>query len=363
MWYLLLLLIHIFSATKESFIDFEKNAQDFVLETKQIFIPAYKGAFNPSIVRWQDKILLSFRVRDEHMISTFEVGLVWLNDDLSIASTPQILKLIDNPTEYSQIQDPRFIVQNEKLFIIYNNFITYQDTPTRRMFIAEVHYENDKFSVKNPQCLHPFEGCSKRWEKNWAPFIYNDTILFAYSLSPHRIVQPLVTGECVTVHNTESSIHWALGELRGGTPAMLDGDEYLAFFHTSHKVASTHSNGKQMPHYFMGAYTFSVQPPFNITRISPEPIVGKNFYNGPAHNTWKPLRVVFPMGYIMDEDYIWISYGRQDFEVWIAKIDKKGLYKSLVPCKSQGSVAIKKNDIDGSIYKDTTQFDPQENCL
>jgi predicted GH43/DUF377 family glycosyl hydrolase len=59
--------------------------------------------------------------------------------------------------------------------------------------------------------------------------------------------------------------------------------------------------------------------------------VGTAFYTEPYYTTWKPLRVVFPMGYVFDGDYIWLAYGRQDFEIWVAKIDKKLLYESLMP--------------------------------
>jgi predicted GH43/DUF377 family glycosyl hydrolase len=258
---------------------------------------------------------------------------VWLDNEFNIASKPMLLKIIqDKPSQFSQTQDPRLITIHDRLYVIFNNFLKIGDISTRRMFIAEVKYDHDTFSIKNPLCLHPFQGWSSRWEKNWVPFVYNDTLLLAYGLIPHRIVQPLVTGECITVASAHSPMYWDWGELRGGTPGILDGDEYIAFFHSSIKMATTQSNGKAMPHYFMGAYTYSSKPPFTITRYSKTPIIGKNFYNGPAHNTWKPLRVVFPMGCIIDDKYIWVSYGRQDFEVWIAKFDKKGLYQSLVPC-------------------------------
>jgi predicted GH43/DUF377 family glycosyl hydrolase len=81
----------------------------------------------------------------------------------------------------------------------------------------------------------------------------------------------------------------------------------------------------------MGAYTFSPEPPFEVTRISPSPIVGKNFYHGVTHRTWKPLRVVFPGGFVSDEKHVWIVYGRQDHEVWAAKLDKQKLLQSLIP--------------------------------
>lgn len=44
-------------------INLEDIAHDYVLETKQIMLPQYPHAFNPSIVRWRGKILLSFQSR------------------------------------------------------------------------------------------------------------------------------------------------------------------------------------------------------------------------------------------------------------------------------------------------------------
>ncbi len=82
----------------------------------------------------------------------------------------------------------------------------------------------------------------------------------------------------------------------------------------------------------MGAYTFSASPPFEITKISQEPIVGQNFYDGEYYKPyWVPVRCIFPCGFIIEDLYIYISYGRQDHEIWIAKLDKKALLMSLVP--------------------------------
>ena len=89
-----------------------------------------------------------------------------------------------------------------------------------------------------------------------------------------------------------------------------------------------------MTHYFMGAYLFQDQPPFAIEKISPMPIISPDFYKGPNHKTWKPLRVIFPCGFIYDENFIWVSYGRQDHEAWLIKLDRKKLMKSLIPFNS-----------------------------
>lgn len=333
---LVILITTLISAThlKAELLNLEAHPQDFILETKEIIIPGFPGAFNASVVRWQGSLLLCFRVR-RNTVSTFEMGLVWLDENFNPISRPCVLDIRnDNPDCKSQKQDPRLIVYHEKLYILYSDFIKLGNMITRRMFISKLHQENDCFFIDSPVCIHPFEGWSSRWEKNWTPFVHQDDLLLAYGLLPHRIFQPsLTSGTCTTHSSTQSLINWTWGELRGGTPALKDGDEYIAFFHSSIHLATVHSQGKKIAHYLMGAYTFSAQPPFEITRISPTPIVGKKFYSeSPHYATWKPLHVVFPMGCIMDENYIWVTYGKQDFEIWVARMDKKLLKNSLVPC-------------------------------
>ncbi len=96
-------------------------------------------------------------------------------------------------------------------------------------------------------------------------------------------------------------------------------------------MATAQSQGKSIKHYFFGAYTFDSCPPFSISGVSSSPIVGKDFYSGPEYKTVKPLRVVLPCGFVFYDHYVWVVYGKQDHEVWVAKLCKKGLYASLVP--------------------------------
>lgn len=160
--------------------------------------------------------------------------------------------------------------------------------------------------------------------------------MLGYSLLPHCIFHPIFgTGACETVASTQSDFSWDWGVPRGGTQALLDGDHYLAFFHSWKDLPSAQSNGRKISHYVMGAYTFQAHPPFAITAMSPEPIVAENFYRPPYHRTWKPMRCVFPAGMIINENDVWISYGRQDHEIWIAKLDKEKLLQSLVPVTAE----------------------------
>jgi hypothetical protein len=85
----------------------------------------------------------------------------------------------------------------------------------------------------------------------------------------------------------------------------------------------------------MGAYSFEKHPPFAITAIRQTPIIGNNFYHGPEYKMTKPCCVVFPCGLVLDDHYVWVVFGRQDHEIWMAKLDKKGLYDSMIPATSK----------------------------
>ena len=319
-----------------NFVDLEEMAQDFVLETQKIDLPGYPNAFNPSIVRWQGRVLFSFRTYNPVNRYADQIGLVWLNDHFQVSDKPQLLAIpwLD-PSETVKRQDPRLVTISNHLFIVYNNVL--KDSLIRRMVFAQIHFDGRFFTVDQPECILSFDQEDpKKSEKNWVPFDYQDHLLLARFINPHWILEPIygtVAGHLIA--STQCMCSWKWGELRGGTPGQLIDGEYLAFFHSSVNIPTVHSKGKVIQHYFMGAYTFAAEPPFQLTRISPCPIVGKRFYEGKEYRTWKPLHVVFPGGFVSDEENIWIAYGRQDHEVWIVKLDKKKLFSSLIPVSQQ----------------------------
>ncbi|HSW86844.1 MAG TPA: hypothetical protein VLG49_05020 [Rhabdochlamydiaceae bacterium] len=318
--------------------DLEKMIQPFVLETKKIEITCCPGAFNPTITRWNGGILLGFRIRNLKTGATNQIGLNWMDENFNLLGPAQLLNMpVGHLCEVSKLQDPRLISIDDRLYVSFSEMMEgVFDRDIRRMYVAEVIHDGKYFHTNNPSCFTSYEGENpQRWEKNWITFDYNGNLMMIYSPIPHRIFRPLLgKGKCETIASSWASVQWPWGQLRGGTPALKIGNEYLSIFHSSKYMKSKQSLGKNIAHYFMGAYTFSAEPPFEITRISKTPIVGKDFYNGPAYKTWKPLRVVFPCGLIADDNYLWIAYGKQDYEIWIAKIDKKALLESLVPVTS-----------------------------
>lgn len=320
-------------------LDLNEMAAPFIEETKQIVIPGYPDAFNPSIVEWKGKLLLSFRIRCPKTKSTNQIGFVWLDKEFTVISKPK--KLIHNlaGATLSMTQDPRLVKCGGELFLVCNDSFSLPVGNIRRMIIGKLTIDKKNFTLKEEQYLLQFEGeKSSRHEKNWVPFVYSEEgqekVLLAQTLSPHDIVAPKGSSSSWDPYSLSSEpISWGWGELRGGTPALLTGSDYLAFFHSSVEIATIQSKGKKMQHYFMGAYTFRSAPPFEITHISSQPIVGPDFYTGPEYKTWKPLLVVFPGGLYIDKNFIWVAYGKQDHECWVVKLNKKLLLASLISTK------------------------------
>ncbi|MBS0604493.1 MAG: hypothetical protein JSS60_05580 [Verrucomicrobia bacterium] len=329
-------------AEEKALLDLEAMAQDFVLETRKIEVPGHPFAFNPAIVRWRGQLLMSFRIiPDRKQNFNTELGIVILNEEFEPISTPQLLYLRDETAiAPCRAEDICFLTLQDRLFIIYDDNEEKKISKGGfRMYVAELFNDGDHFVVGDVECLRFYEGESRDIrEKSWVPFDYQGNLLLAYSLQPHKIFFPRLDGSgiCDTVASTLSRIPWNYGLLRGGTQATLENGQYLSFFHSSKDMETVHSGGNKMSHYFMGAYTFSPEPPFVITAASPEPIIGKHFYNGIVYKPyWKPIRCVFPRGFISDNNFIWLAYGRDDHECWIVKLDKKGLLNSLVPVQIQ----------------------------
>lgn len=326
--------------------DLEIYLPDCILETRRILIPQAPYAFNPSFIKYDNNYLMCYRQVQVSSCSSQEsstaeisfLEIIWLDENFNVISEPYPISL-DHPDKTCPVfiaEDGRLISLNGRIYLVYSGIKEREMTERGfRVYVAELGWDGNGFFVISNECLSDFEyQNSEKREKNWVPFIYKNELYLAYSIYPHRILKPLLdgSGRCETITSSIPSIIWEWGELRGGTPAVpLSEELYLAFFHSSIPLTTIHSSGECVLHYFMGAYLFAAEPPFEIKQISPEPLIGKNFYHGTIYEPyWKPVRVVFPGGIIVDKEYIWIAYGRQDHETWIAKILKSELLDLLI---------------------------------
>src|SRR5205807_1144789 len=105
-------------------------------------------------------------------------------------------------------------------------------------------------------------------------------VYIIYKFHPHRILKLELpfTGEVrVAYENSEGKAtleawekKW--GFIRGGTPAIQIGQDFIAFFHSSFSSGNVYN-------YVFGAITFEGKPPFRIKKISKAPIFFKNIYS------------------------------------------------------------------------------------
>ncbi len=316
---------------RETVVDGKK----VITATTRIQLDRFPNAFNPSIFKTEEGLLLLFRYCPdlEHQPSVSQIGIVLLNDRLQPISEPELLptRAPDSPTP-SQSEDARLFSYRGRIFLIYNDGIeTYGFYGRRDMFIAELLYEDGHFTLSSPLKLVYGSKHHTQWcQKNWLPFEWNNTLLMIYSINPHEILRPnLYDGSCYFFHETHAPLDWAHGTLRGSSPPQLVDGEYLAFFHSGIVTSSPASRHWDLWHYFMGAYTFSASPPFAITKISPAPLMAEGFYTTSSH----PKRVIFPGGFAVMDSTIYLAYGKDDAEIWIATLDKEALIRSLRNCR------------------------------
>lgn len=333
------------SQEKPQLIDLETTLSPCILETKKIHIPDYPEAFNPALVPWKDGWLMGCRVIKDQTKKGWHsyVAVLTLDKHFNPTSPVQLLDTRSMaPMQPTNSADPRLIWVGDTLYMLYSDTLSTETGPMIvRMWVAEVAENNGTFSLLAPERISRFPDHNfKQIEKNWTPFSYADQLLLAYHVVPHRILRPFLDGSerCEHICSTHLTAVWKFGEPRGGSPGLkldaINGD-YLTFFHGSLIFASQHSKGQQSLHYFMGAYRFSAEPPFGITHISATPIIGKGFYSGKQYKPyWRPVQAIFPSGFAVEGDHIWLAYGRQDHEIWIAKIDTKKLLESLCPVVS-----------------------------
>jgi len=107
----------------------------------------------------------------------------------------------------------------------------------------------------------------------------------------------------------------------------------LTFFHSSLVPPTT---GDVLRTYVFGAYTFQKDAPFALTGMTNKPIVHETMYSGPWTNLPESFYLIdyvaFPMSALLsyDKKFIYLLYGKQDIEGWVAKIDVEELFASFV---------------------------------
>jgi predicted GH43/DUF377 family glycosyl hydrolase len=113
---------------------------------------------------------------------------------------------------------------------------------------------------------------------------------------------------------------WNCGEPRGGTTPIRVGNLYYSFFHSSLP------NEKFRRRYYMGAYCFRAEPPFEIVAMTGEPLLGASEHD--PRNEGAPL-CVFPNGSKFDGKNWMVTMGVNDFKCGFLKIPHDDLVRNM----------------------------------
>lgn len=303
-----------------------------IFTVKQIKIPGYPNAYNPSLIPYKGGYLLSFRYISkcpEKFKNNFHpdvsfIGVARLDKNFKVSEkTVQLLNIISYSSKFSlTAEDARLLNVGDRIFIFFNDLPLLQTSGLVAMYFGELVEEKGMFVLKEPAkpLNYPY---AIQVEKNWSPFSSGDRLYVIYSDQPRVILEvDLNTGYCQEVTRTSLNWNWNLGEIRGGTPADLVNDTFLTFFHSSFPAKTSKERA-----YVMGAYTFGRDPPFSVRTMTPRPLGDLTDYT--QDNSSK---VVFPGGMVVQDNFIHVAWGKADKQIFITTFDREKLLASMEPC-------------------------------
>lgn len=306
-----------------------------ILKTKEIHIPGYPDAYNPSLIPFEDGYLLSFRVRYHDLASyirklcnvrTDYIGLVKLNQQLDVCGKPYLLDLqsYDDCLSHSA-QDARLFKHGKQILLFFNDYGATRHRSSYALYVTELIEKEGKLQPKQRAEQLKYENMISI-EKNWVPFVAVSDLFLIYSSQPHHILKPdLETGICQSIAQTEPRVAWEWGEIRGGTPALALDEGLLTFFHSSQELPAESFFGSKMGrNYAMGAYIFESTAPFKIKKITPFPLGTIEDYT-----TSNRRKVVFPSGIAIDGETIHVVWGKNDDSIFISTFDKQKLVSEM----------------------------------
>lgn len=310
-----------------------------IVDRDDLYQEGWDAFGNASIVKAaRDGYRLAFR-RD--VISwPYQMRMSWIGTAEFDASFEQRSEVTYVQTGHRRPEDPRLFRCGEKLYLLYDYLLARGGKKCSRMELALL---DETMQIARKTEL-PFALQAE--EKNWTPFVHADggeaRLHFIYSFNPWRVLA--WTGaeeiEQLTAAASHSARLYAVwerrwGEIRGGTPALRIGDEYLCFFH-SHIVT-----GRRL-WYVFGAIAFDRRPPFHLRRISPHPILFRDCYSSPVkpqaffYTTMekKDYRVMFPCGFAEGvsggRPALFLTCGENESAVRLVVFDSEALLDSLV---------------------------------
>lgn len=257
--------------------------------------------FNGSIVSYNGKQILAFRKDRKPFGTNSRIFITELDNFKQVSKAKETKGLAASPGK--GYEDPRLIV-NDGLYLIYND--------NKQQYTVKLDDDYNVLSCKKLE-VTGLDNVGDGRIKNVSPFVDKD-LKFIYSASgDHTIIG--------SKKAKSKSIDY--GIIRGGSPAIKIGDKFYTVFHTTLNVEGF----QHFRQYTMGVYEFDEN--YNITGVSKPLIIAP--YMDDLNRMYNNVFVVFPVGLYVENGEVVISFGYQDKEIRVLKINEKeftGLCKS-----------------------------------
>ena len=284
------------------------------MESYRLGTPEY--SFNPSIYLWEDKLWIAYRT-DPRPMRNGRDSSIWIGELTRDQQVVDPFSLVR-----ANAEDPRLFEYDGHLCCSFNTFYgKLQDT---RIEYCVVDFEN--------RCSHSRTNIEygSSPEKNWSFWEQSSQLHFIYTVAPKHHVVAVRDGRGLSEHLTDFPRDvWVYGVPRGATPPVKIGKEYWSFFHSNLNKSILNKKRiwkRRKKVVYMGAYAFSCEPPFRVTRVSYTPLLepssGSSFI-------FFPSGAVFQPGPLADQDCWYVAYGFQDDSCRIGVLRHKELLRTM----------------------------------
>lgn len=269
---------------------------------------------NGSIVRHKNKLYCSYRRDHIHNFDS-KSYLTELDESLNILSGRKLIPLNRN----TAFEDIRLISFGEVLYCFYNYLPYFKNHGWSPNYLTGFGIVDCSTGIIRDQFSF-IVMTSRRVEKNWIPYIYDDTLYVVSDFDPYlRIIS---IGKCYENYSIKEvyfsqneTISWKYGEIRGGTPlipCLADNSKWLYGFVHSH--LPNHNGYKR--YYFFTVARFNHED--KIFEYYPVPLSLDEIEIDEEHILlWRKSnnetsKVIFPIGITDFESGVLVSFGIDD---------------------------------------------------
>jgi predicted GH43/DUF377 family glycosyl hydrolase len=268
-------------------------------------------AYNPSIIRYRNRLLVCFRFHIAGTLST-RLGIAELDDRLSVKKWGQ-LQMNDEQAAHSY--------EDARLFLYQDNlWISYVESKYPKHLECVVKYAEMFEGDRGWRTATPYQPRYGKndWtgmEKNWTPFESSGKLHFIYD---NTTVLEVDGDYCSEIKIEPAS--WDYGDIRGGNIIPWKGG-LLRTFHSR-------MDNEMPPHYwryYVGAMTMESVAPFKVTGITKEPLLKGSEEGGSLDCFHHKPKVVFPLGLQAMDGGVLISVGVNDCESAVVRMNEPEL--------------------------------------